>query len=107
LEERSQSASVFRPENSSRFVAIDELRARGGLTIQLVAGNLEQTALTVLEQYPGLQDAVYTRGERNGEPWFMVLYGQYQSRTAARSAVSELPRALRDQSPWIRSAAGL
>ncbi|MBW7473062.1 SPOR domain-containing protein, partial [Marinobacter sp. F4218] len=103
----SQSEPEFRPGNESRFVAIDDLRARNGLTIQLVAGNLEQTALTVLERYPELKDAVYTRGERNGEPWFMVIYGQYQTRTAAQNALSELPQALRGQSPWIRSAEGL
>lgn len=86
---------------------IDRLRARQGWTIQLVAGRLETTALTVIDRYAKLGQLVYTRSERQGEPWFMVFYGEFPTREAANAAASELPDALVAQSPWVRSAGNL
>jgi len=88
-------------------VPLRDLKARSGWTIQLVAGNLEQTALNVLRQYPQLDTAVYTRGERQGESWFMVFYGEYATKAAANEAVASLPESLRKRSPWVRTTDGL
>ncbi|MEP4575213.1 SPOR domain-containing protein, partial [Marinobacter sp.] len=94
---------AFTPKNAERFVPLRELKAKSGWTVQLVAGNLEQTALSVLREYPQLGDAVYTRGERQCESWFMVFYGEYATIDAAKEAVENLPESLRNRSPWIRA----
>jgi DamX protein len=88
------------------FRALGDLRQRDGWTLQLVAGNLEQTVLNVLDRVPEDNNLVYTRGERQGEPWFMLVYGTYPSREAARAAAARLPKDLRVGAPWIRPYSG-
>jgi DamX protein len=88
-------------------VPLEKVRAREGWTIQLVAGNLEQTALSVVERYPNLDKIVYTVGERQGQPWFMVFYGEFPTLEAANEAASDLPQELVSRSPWIRSTNSL
>lgn len=105
--EPEQAPPAFQPRNSARFVPVQTLRDRDGWTIQLVAGNLEQTALNVLKKYSQLEPLVYTRGERKGKPWFMVFYGQYKSKAAAQNGASRLPPALRKASPWVRTTKNL
>ncbi|WP_288590115.1 SPOR domain-containing protein, partial [Marinobacter sp. UBA5687] len=92
----------FVPANPVKFVALEQLRQRKGWTLQLVAGNQEQTVLNVLRR--ALEDAnlSYTKGERLGLPWFMLVYGQYSSREEAGAAAASLPDALRISNPWIR-----
>lgn len=97
----------FVPKNASRYVDIEQLRNRSkAWTIQLVARNLEQTALSVIARYPDLE-MVYTVGTRKSEPWFMVLYGSYSSKAEAQKAVSRLPDALISGVPWVRTAKDL
>lgn len=100
-------APAFRPENPGRFVPVEQMKARGGWSIQLVAGRLEQTALNVIGQYPALENMRYTRGRRQGAPWFMVFLGPYPSKDAALKAAAELPEALRNSSPWVRTTENL
>ena len=97
----------FQPARAGDFIPIEQLRARNGWTIQLVAGNLENTALEVLERHGGLGNVVYTRGERQGKPWYMVFYGNFSTFEAASAAVSGLPESLRSRSPWIRASKDL
>nr|WP_252738027.1 SPOR domain-containing protein [Marinobacter salexigens] len=98
----------FVPKNASRYVAVEELRSRSkGWTIQLVAGNLEQTALNVIARYASLDEMVYTKTERKNEPWFMVLHGNYATKEEAQQAASQLPDALISRTPWVRSTDGL
>ncbi|WP_286801068.1 SPOR domain-containing protein, partial [Marinobacter sp. UBA2498] len=101
-EPEPEAAPSFTPANPAYFSAIDQVRARGGWTIQLVAGNLEQTALNVISRYSQLGDLVYTRGERQGQPWFMVFYGEFPTREAANAAAAGLPEELASRSPWVR-----
>jgi len=94
--------AAFTPAMPDRFVPLLQRRSSGGWTIQLVAGNLEQTALTILRRYSQVDAMVYTRGERNGEPWFMVLQGNYPSKNAAQQAAKTLPAGLVSAVPWVR-----
>lgn len=93
---------TFVPARPDRFVPLQQLRNSGGWTLQLVAGNQEQTALTVFRRYPQVDAMVYTRGERHSGPWFMVFQGNYPSRTAAQQASQTLPAGLVSAVPWVR-----
>jgi len=103
----SRPAPAFRPEKPGRFVPVEQMKTRGGWSIQLVAGRLEQTALNVIDQYPALENLRYTRGQRQGKPWFMVFLGPYPSKDAALKAAAGLPEALRKSSPWVRTTENL
>ena len=93
---------AFTPARPDRFVPLLQRRSSGGWTIQLVAGNLEQTALNILRRYSQVDAMVYTRGERNGKQWFMVLQGTYPSKDAAQQAAQTLPAGLVSGQPWVR-----
>lgn len=80
-----------------------QLKQRKGWTLQLVAGNQERTILSVLDRQPGNPELIYTLGERQGRPWFMLMYGQYSSLESAREAAGQLPSALGVSEPWLRS----
>jgi DamX protein len=69
----------------------------------LVAGNLEQTIVNVIARAPENDQLSYTLGERNGQPWFMLVYGQYPTRDAARSAANRLPDSLGLSDSWVRA----
>ena len=81
---------------------LGDVRARQGWTLQLIAGNREQTVLGLIDQYSSLSGILYTHTERQGQDWFVGFYGDFASREEARAAVEGLPQALRDQTPWIR-----
>ncbi len=41
------------------------------------------------------------------QPWFVVVYGLYPDKAAARAAIETLPDALRAGSPWARSVGSI
>ena len=94
--------AAFTPARPDRFVPLPQRRSGGGWTIQLVAGNQEQTALNILRRYPQVDAMVYTRGERNGKSWFMVFQGNYPTKDAAQQAAQALPTGLVSGAPWVR-----
>lgn len=94
----------FSPSRPSAFVDLESVRAREGWTVQLIAGNQEQTVLNLMDQYESISGILYTQTQRQGQDWFVGFYGEFSSRDEARKAVERLPQALRDQSPWIRQS---
>jgi DamX protein len=44
---------------------------------------------------------------RDGETWYVVVYGSYRDRTKAKAAISGLPVALRELKPWVRQVGDL
>lgn len=84
-------------------MALAQLKQRKGWTLQLVAGNQERTILSVIDRQPDNPQLSYTVGERQGQPWFMLVYGQYPSLESAREAAGQLPVALGISEPWVRS----
>ncbi len=83
-------------------MAINDIRARSGWTVQLVAGNRQQTVLNLIDRYDSISGIRYTHTERQGKDWFVGFYGDFSSYQEAQEAVAGFPRSLRDQSPWIR-----
>jgi len=85
-------------------MTLGDVRARDGWTVQLIAGNQEQTVLNLIDRYESISGILYTRTQRQGQDWFVGFFGEFSSREAARNAVERLPQALQDQSPWIRQS---
>lgn len=93
---------AFVPARPARFVLISTLAGETGWTVQLVAGRQEQTALNLLDLAPDDMALRYTVEERDGAPWFMVVYGQYPDAQAARTAARQLASAFGVSQPWVR-----
>jgi DamX protein len=85
---------------------LEEVRARDSWTIQVIAGNQEQTVISVIEQHESVLRIRYTVSRRQENDWYFGFYGNFTTKEAAREALSQLPRALIRQSPWIRKSSG-
>ena len=50
-----------------------------------------------------MEDMVYVQTQHQGEPWFVVLEGDYPDRDSAREAISSLPDTIQELGPWARA----
>lgn len=75
----------------------------GHYTLQLVAGNDIKTLRAFIQRHsPGEPLAVY-QSTRNNRPWFGLIHGIFSDKQQAIDARARLPKALRQQNPWVRS----
>lgn len=72
-------------------------------TLQLASSTNKQ----LIEKYYSLNDlsgqAGYYSSMRQGERWYALVYGSYDSVHSAKSAIADLPQDLRKWSPWVRN----
>src|SRR3569623_126416 len=71
-------------------------------TLQLVGSSDRSAALRYIRDRGITNDAAYYATSRDGQPWYVVIYGNYADRDAAQAALLHLPPTLRAASPWIR-----
>jgi DamX protein len=71
-------------------------------TLQLLGVRDEQAARDFLVGYPELEDLVFFKTLYRGKDWYVVVYGDFATRQAAATAVTQLPASLRDAKPWTR-----
>ncbi len=76
-------------------------------TLQMLGARAERSAVEFIERQPAPAKFTYFETLYKGEPWYVVLYGEFPNRDAAVAAVKELPQTLRKQRPWARSFAGV
>ena len=71
-------------------------------TLQLM-GSSKLTAVANIARSPRLheQASIY-KILRNGQDWYVLLYGVYNSRSEAKAAITDLPAGLRKNTPWLR-----
>lgn len=72
------------------------------LTLQLIGSRDRNAVLRYIREQEIGNDAAYYGTTRDGETWYVVIYGNYPDRDAAQAALLALPPALRAASPWIR-----
>lgn len=79
-----------------------------GYTLQVVAAREESNVIEFADA-SGLpmSELGYVLGELQGEPWYMLLYGQFPTSESARQAISGLPEQVRGTAPWPRTISGI
>jgi len=86
-------------EGPQRWVATQNPRH---YTLQLASSTNQQ----LIQKYYSLNGltgkAGYYSSIRQGERWYALVYGSYDSVQAAKSAIHNLPHDLRKWSPWVR-----
>lgn len=72
-------------------------------TMQLLGVHDREKLGAVVEEFEArdLVDIVETTYQ--GKPWFVLIYGQFETKTEAQKALGELPARFKNESPWIRS----
>lgn len=71
-------------------------------TLQMM-GSLDEASVRQFIQQANQAELLYFEGRHQGNPWFVVVYGDYADRDAAVAAIARLPEPLRNQRPWARS----
>ncbi|UXI01511.1 AAA family ATPase [Photobacterium sp. TY1-4] len=85
-------------------VALKAVDARH-YALQLAALRSLTAANQFIAQYDIARIANIYETRRNGEPWFIIVTGDYPSVVSARRAESRLPARLQQVQPWVKSYA--
>jgi len=72
-------------------------------SLQVLGARYETTAKQFLASLGVIKLPIYVLElERGGEPWFVVLVGDFVSQSDARKAIANLPQKIRNLQPWAR-----
>lgn len=73
-------------------------------TLQMM-GSLDEASVKSFIQAQTTQAASYSYFESRykGQPWYVVVYGDFSNRDNALAAIQNLPEALQKQRPWARN----
>lgn len=73
-------------------------------TLQMM-GSLDESSVKNFIQAQTINPSSfsYFEGRYKGQPWYVVVYGDYSDRDKALEAVQNLPESLRKQRPWARN----
>ncbi len=74
-------------------------------TIQLMGNYHLPAVLNFMRRHHLQGQATYYQTRYHGRPWYVLIYGDYDSRLAARMARQKLPRAVQSMRPWVKSVA--
>lgn len=73
-------------------------------TLQMMGSLDEASVKSFIEaQTTNRSDFSYFEGRYKGQPWYVVVYGDYAGRDEALAAIQKLPKDLQKQRPWARS----
>lgn len=73
-------------------------------TIQLLGARSEESIKQFIQQHAIENQAHYYRTQLDGKDWYVMVYGNFSSRDAAKEAIAKLPDSLQNEKlhPWIR-----
>ena len=76
--------------------------SKSGYSIQVLALSHNKGFTTYMNKLPS-DKPVWTNVKKiNGVPWYTLLYGQFETREQARSALDALPNDVKTYGPFIR-----
>ncbi len=71
------------------------------VTIQLMGVSDKATLQTLLENHPSEPLEILTT-RREGQDWYVLVYGKYFDKNSAREALKNVPKVLQKAQPWVR-----
>jgi len=72
-------------------------------TLQLLGAREPETLLKFAKSNQLSSNAAWYKTWLKTKPYYVVVYGSYESRAAARESISNLPPKLRTLKPWVKS----
>lgn len=76
-------------------------------TLQIMGGRNRTSIDEFIQTYKLGKDATILGTQHQGGQWYVLVYGSYPTKEAARTAISSLPAKLRKSSPWPRKIGDL
>ncbi|MEN8170473.1 MAG: SPOR domain-containing protein [Pseudomonadota bacterium] len=75
--------------------------------IQLAGGGDEMAIEAMMRGISLSDELAVVQSQRNGQPWYTLVYGSFASKAAAKGVVTRLPASLKKTKPWIRRFSAL
>lgn len=72
-------------------------------TIQLLGAREPETLLVFAQRHQLGEQAAWYKTWLSSKPYYVLVYGSYASRDAARAQINQLPDRLRSAKPWVKS----
>lgn len=72
-------------------------------TVQLMASNQLSDVKDFIAAHNLQGSAKYYETQRNGQPWYMLTYGQFNTEKQAEKALNNLPNNVKKQGAWVKS----
>lgn len=98
---KDDSAGKREPEPKATGPQVT-LAGRPRFTLQLIGSRSKADLAAIVERY-GLRDVRYLRSERQGGPWYRLLYRGFDSLADARRALKALPAEVGRHKPFVRN----
>ena len=105
-----QRLETLQSEPRDVFTAVDSLLAvKANLyTLQLSGMSTEKSLQAFINVHKLPRKNVYLyKTIRNQKPWYVVIYGQFESRVAASRVAENLPTTLRQLDSWVKKYASV
>ncbi len=74
----------------------------GTYTLQLSSASRSDTLEAFAKENKLANYKVY-KTIRNGQTWYVLIHGNYNSVTDAKNAIATLPSAVQAKKPWVRN----
>jgi DamX protein len=72
-------------------------------TLQLLGVSQKSSVNRFLREHQFSQPVAYFHTFRDSKDWYVLVYGVYVDRAAAKAAIASLPEPVRKAGPWSRS----
>ncbi len=98
---------IIKPKNP--LLREDELLSwdSNGYTLQMLGARKESSVVGFIQSRADRSKFYYFSTIYKEKPWYVVVYGQYQNRDEAVTAIRSLPNDLKQRKPWARSIKGV
>lgn len=109
---QSPTYAATRPSPVAPKPAISRRKSRDEIgqdfyTVQLL-GSRDRFGLELFLRDAGYQDkAMVVKEFKDGDDWFVALYGHYKNKNEAKRAIVKLPRSLKGHHPWVRQRSSI
>jgi len=71
-------------------------------TLQLAAGTDKKAIQAFIKRHKLKGKAVFFHRLRDGQDWYILVYGSYTGYSIAKQAINQLPAAVQKANPWLR-----
>lgn len=106
VDEPSQVAVTDPPKNANAS-GLMATAADSDYTLQLLGVRDRSAVERVLSGLDNPEQYEIVPSTYQGEPWYVLIHGQYRNAAAAREDIDGLPQVFNDQSPWPRTFSSL
>ena len=78
-----------------------------GYTIQLLGSHHQKDIINFMKRNNLEKQTAYYKTTYQGQEWYVLVYGHFQSSSQAKAAIKALPAVMQRNNPWVKSFASV